>query len=69
MRSSAINRRGRQVSEPAPRRICRTAQECFQAGWDDGANDPPLTPAQVTRLAALLGPSIRQAVAQRETAA
>lgn len=46
-------------AQSANRRICRTPEEIFQAGWDDGANDPPLTPAQVTRIAALLGPYIR----------
>lgn len=40
-------------------RFCRTPEESFQAGWEDGANLPPLTPAQVTYLAALLGPYIR----------
>ncbi|MGJ6968790.1 hypothetical protein ACSDR0_43500 [Streptosporangium sp. G11] len=45
--------------------ICRTAEECFRAGWDDGANDPPLTPAQRTRLAALLGPYIRASTAAK----
>lgn len=50
------------------RRICRTVAETAQAGWDDGANDPPLTPDQVTRLAALLGPYLRPDAASVEDA-
>lgn len=46
-----------------PRRICRTPQECFEAGLEAGASLPPLTPAQVTRIAALLGPYIRASIA------
>lgn len=46
-----------------PRRMCRTPDEAFQAGWDDAANDPPLTPAQRTLIAGLLGPSIRAHIA------
>lgn len=77
MNGEAINGNGGQVratypkvTPPAgrPRRICRTPQEAFQAGWDDGADDPPLTPDQVTRLAALLGPSIRACLAQTDQA-
>ena len=45
-----------------PRRLCRTPEESFQAGWDDGADEPPLTNEQILRLAALLGPYIRQQV-------
>lgn len=44
-------------------RICRTAEECFQAGWDDAADAPPLTDVQRTRLAVLLGPYIRASIA------
>lgn len=40
-------------------RICRTPQEAFAAGWDDGANDPPLTDEQITRLVALHSPYLR----------
>lgn len=45
------------------RRICRTPDEAFMAGMADAANDPPLTPAQRDRIAALLGPSIREFIA------
>lgn len=45
-----------------PARLCRTPEECFQAGIEDGAGDPPLTPEQRTRIAALLGPTIRELV-------
>lgn len=44
-------------------RICRTAEECFAAGWEATADWPPLTPAQVTRIAALIGPYIRASIA------
>ncbi|NAS22440.1 hypothetical protein GT755_12185 [Herbidospora sp. NEAU-GS84] len=47
----------------APRRLCRTPDEIFQAGWDDGMTDPPLTPEQRTRIAALLAPHVRAAIA------
>lgn len=50
-----------------PARLCRTPEECFEAGLADAAGDPPLTPAQRTRLAALLGPTIR-ALVETETA-
>ncbi|MDX3109564.1 hypothetical protein [Nonomuraea angiospora] len=43
------------------RRICRTPADAFAAGWADGADDPPLTDEQRTRLAALLAPYIRPA--------
>lgn len=42
-------------------KICRTPEDAFAAGWDDGANDPPLTDRQRTHLAALLAPHIRPA--------
>ncbi len=45
-----------------PPRLCRTPEECFAAGLADGAGDPPLTPEQRTRLAALLGPTIRELI-------
>lgn len=43
-----------------PARLCRTPEECWQAGWDDGANDPPLTPSQIARLTVLLRPYLRR---------
>lgn len=39
--------------------ICRTPEESFQAGWDDGADDPPLTQQQVDYLVALNSPYLR----------
>lgn len=36
----------------------RVRAEAFQAGWDDGANDPPLTERQVERLAFILAPHV-----------
>ncbi len=62
MVTRTINHDRDQVTTSSPRRkparLCRTPQEIAQAGWDDGADDPPLTDAQVTRLAALLAPYI-----------
>lgn len=43
--------------------ICRTPEECLQAGREATVNFPPLTEAQVTRVAALLGPYIRASIA------
>lgn len=43
------------------RRICRTPEDAFAAGWHDGADDPPLTPEQRTRIAALLALHVRPA--------
>lgn len=40
------------ADQPA-RRICRTPDECWDAGWEDGADDPPLTQAQIDKLAPL----------------
>ena len=37
----------------------RTAEEIFQAGWDEGADDPPLTQQEIERLVALHGPHLR----------
>jgi hypothetical protein len=66
MSARTINRDHTQVRAPSPlgdaerpRRLCRTPEEIFQAGWDDGVDDPPLTAAQVTHLAALLAPYIQ----------
>lgn len=42
-------------------RICRTPDDAFAAGWHDGADDPPMTPEQRTRIAALLAPYVRPA--------
>ena len=43
-----------QTGTPAPkRRICRTPEEAWKAGWEDGANDPPMTQAQIDQLAPL----------------
>lgn len=33
--------------------ICRTPDEAFAAGWADGADDAPLTPAEITQMVAL----------------
>ncbi len=37
-----------------PTRLCRTRDECFRAGWDDGAEDAPLTQAETDKVIALL---------------
>jgi hypothetical protein len=59
--------------------ICRTPEEAFQAGWDapceHGIPNPVdcehcrLKPEEITRLAALLGPSLRAAARAAEQAA
>lgn len=70
-----INPIGEQVRTPSPagdatrRRICRTAEEIAQAGWDAAADHPPLTPEQITRIAALIGPHIRASIAAAEARA
>jgi len=43
-----------------PARLCRTPEECFQAGWDDAADCPPLTATQIEKLAVLWRPYIRR---------
>lgn len=48
---------------PAKPRICRTREEAFAAGWEDGATDRPLSPAEIARLAALWRPYYRPAAA------
>jgi hypothetical protein len=48
------------MAAETPRRICRTPAEAFQAGWDDAADDPPLSPAQIARLTALWRPYLRR---------
>lgn len=39
--------------------VLRTADECFEAGWSDGADDTPLTQAEIEHLVALHGPYLR----------
>lgn len=39
--------------------ICRTPEEAFARGWEDGADDPPLTKRQIARLSVLLAPFLR----------
>lgn len=36
--------------------ICRDAEEAFAAGWDDGADDAPMTAEQHRKILALLRP-------------
>lgn len=40
--------------------IFRTAEECFAAGWQDGADDAPLTQQEIERLAALHSPYLTE---------
>jgi hypothetical protein len=42
---------------PAERRQ-RVLDDAFQAGWDDGANDPSLTERQIERIAFLIAPHV-----------
>lgn len=44
------------------RQLCSTAEECFAAGWDDGADDEPLTQQEIERLAVLHAPYLRMKV-------
>ena len=37
----------------------RTAEECFAAGWSDGAGDKPLTRKEIEQLASLHSPYLR----------
>ena len=37
-----------------------TPEECFAAGWDDGADDAPLTQQEIERLVALHSPYLQQ---------
>lgn len=39
--------------------IYRTPEECFAAGWEDGADDKPLTEAETESLAVLHSPYLR----------
>ena len=39
--------------------ICLTPEDCFQAGWDDGADDKPLTRQEIEQLAVLHSPHLR----------
>lgn len=44
---------------PTPRRMCRTPDEAFAVGWEDGLRDRethPLTVGERARLAVLLRP-------------
>jgi hypothetical protein len=36
--------------------ICRTAEEAYAAGWEDGADDAPLSQEETERLVALHSP-------------
>lgn len=49
-------------------RTCRTAEDAFRAGWDDGADDAPLTPEQQRRVLALVRPYRDDLTARAEAA-
>lgn len=36
-----------------------TPEECFAAGWEDGADDAPLTQQEIERLVSLHSPYLR----------
>lgn len=36
----------------------RMLAAAFEAGWNDGANDPPLTGRQIERVAFLIAPTV-----------
>lgn len=50
------------MSAPAerPRRITRTLAETFQAGWDDGESDRPLSQDEIRKIAGLVRPYLRR---------
>ena len=39
--------------------MLRTPEECFRAGWDDGADDKPLTQKEIEYLVMLHAPYLR----------
>ena len=39
--------------------VCRTADEAFAAGWEDGADDKPMTQQETEQLAVLHAPYLR----------
>lgn len=41
--------------------ICRTAEEAYAAGWEDGADDAPLTQQETERLVSLHSPYLTEA--------
>jgi hypothetical protein len=43
-----------------PRRITRTLAETWQAGWDDGTNDRPLSPDEIRKIAGLMRPYLKR---------
>ena len=49
-----------------PPRLCRTPEECFAAGQADAADDPPLTRAQIDKLAVLWRPTFARLRAEAE---
>lgn len=42
-------------------RLCRTPEDAFAAGWDDGADDAPLSQQEIERLVALHSPYLTPA--------
>ncbi|HEY9368744.1 hypothetical protein [Streptomyces sp.] len=52
---------------PTPR-ICRTPDEAFAAGQADAKHHRPLSPAEITRLVALLRPYRDDLLRERKTA-
>ncbi|MGH3095123.1 MAG: hypothetical protein ACRDMV_03885 [Streptosporangiales bacterium] len=39
--------------------LCRTNEECFNAGWADGEDDEPMTQQEIERMLALHGRYLR----------
>lgn len=56
--SGHLTNRGDQagMDDQPKRRICRTVDESWEAGVQDAKNHRPLSPAEITRIAALLRP-------------
>lgn len=45
---------------PSADQLCHTADEAFNAGWDDGADDAPLTDSEIARLVVLHAPHLAE---------
>lgn len=57
------------LDDDKPRRVCRTPEECFQAGYADGVARSERMPAQlVDRMVALLGPHLLPKAGEHEAA-
>lgn len=49
------------ADQPTERPMCRTREEAFQAGYEDAANDRPMSEQEIQRIAALWRPYYKPA--------